>query len=204
VLGIREIAELLEMSPATAYRSARALVGQGYLEQDAQSKYRLALGAIDLGLASLNATGLCKHARPYMEELGKRSGYEVILGVLDGGEVLVVDQVPSTRRDQSVVDWQGQASGKRLPAHSTSLGKALLAGLAGEQGIGDVAMENEEWRLGTCTIAAPVRDESGDVVAAVSVVAHNGAIELEDLTNRWSGWLLMTAERISKRLGYLG
>jgi len=65
------------------------------------------------------------------------------------------------------------------------------------------AVNDEETAAGTCAIAAPVRDDSGDVVAAVSVVAQNGVIELDELVHRFEGQLMATAERISARMGYV-
>ena len=83
VLGIAELAERLGTTRSTTHRYVSTLVSLGYLEQDASRKYRLALGAIDLG-AALNATGLCKHARPELEQLSQRSGYSAEIAVLDG------------------------------------------------------------------------------------------------------------------------
>jgi IclR family transcriptional regulator, pca regulon regulatory protein len=234
VLGIREIAEMLGMSPATAYRYASTLVSDGYLERDDQSKYRLGLGAVDLGMAALNAMGLCVHARPALQELARRSGYEAQLAVLDGPEVLLVAAARGTRRGQGEHGSDVRA-GSRLPAYCTSLGKALLAFLGSDQRLklisemelrkrgphtitsaskltsqlDDVrdeglAIDDEELAKGSCSIAAPVRDESGDVIAAVSVVTRNRAIELHELESRFAGPLMASAERISARLGYRG
>ena len=234
LLGIRELAEMLDMSPATTYRYVSALATQGYLEQDpATSKYRLDLGAIDLGMAALSATGLCMHARPYLESLAERTSYTVALAVLDGPEILPVSQVPGSRRGQSRAGTEEVRVGSRLPAYCTSLGKVLLAEapadwqaelisemellerapktiLTAEQLQAELdrvrddgfAVNDEELAAGTCAIAAPVRDESGDVIAAVSVAALGGEIELEQLTDRCLGPLMATAERISARLGW--
>jgi len=235
VLGIRELAEMLDMSPATAYRYASTLVAEGYMEQDAQGKYRLDLGAIDLGLAALNATALCEHAHPDLEELCKRSGHIVQLAVLDGLEILVVGRVlAGTRAAQSKLQDSVQAD-SRLPAYCTSLGKVLLAYLPREQRLKlisemellqrgprtitsksalhaqledvrheGLAINDEELLEGSCAIAAPVREESGDVIAAVGLVAYEGVIEIDDLVARFEGALRTTAARISARLGWQG
>lgn len=236
LLGVRELAGMLEMSPATTHRYVSALATQGYLEQDsASSKYRLSLGAIDLGMAALSATGLCIHALPDIEELARSSGFAVQIGVLDGSEVLLVAALRPTRRDQREEGCKARA-GSRLPAHRTSLGKVLLAYLPAarrrallaklgmqtpptprtvaseavlqatlarvlEDGL---ASSDGELAAGACAIAAPVRDESGDVVAAVNVLTQHGAVELSELARWFEGQLLATAERISTRLGYLG
>jgi IclR family pca regulon transcriptional regulator len=238
LLGIRELAGMLEMSPATTHRYVSALATQGYLEQDsASSKYRLSLGAIDLGMAALSATGLCMHALPHIEELARSSEFAVQIGVLDGSEVLLVAALGPTRRDQRDPGCDARA-GSRLPAYRTSLGKVLLAYLPTERrralisGMGTpptlqtpptprtvsseadlrtlcarvledgFASSDGELVPGACAIAAPVRDESGDVVAAVNLVTQHGTVELTELARWFGGQLLATAERISTRLGY--
>jgi IclR family pca regulon transcriptional regulator len=61
--------------------------------------------------------------------------------------------------------------------------------------------DDEERVAGTCAIAAPVRDESGEVVAALSVAAHRGAVGLDELVKKNVAALADTAQRISTRLG---
>jgi len=244
VLGIAELAEGLGMSRPTTHRYVSTLVALGYLEQDASRKYRLGLGVTDLGMAALNATGLRKHAHPYLEELRKRSGHTVEMAVLDGLEILLVEEAHSSRERQSKLEVNVGAgeetgspvnvgAGTRLPAYCTSMGKVLLAYLPAdrrsrlisemelvrraprtiatkkalreeldsvrEEGL---AVDDEELEAGSRAIAAPVREESGDVIAAVSVVTRNGVVELDELVVRFGGPLIATADRISGRLGW--
>jgi IclR family pca regulon transcriptional regulator len=233
LLGIAELAERLGMSRPTTHRYVSTLVSLGYLEQDASRKYRLALGAIDLG-AALNATGLCKHARPDLEELSQRSGYTAEIAVLDGLEILLVDRVHSKRAGQSKLQETAQAR-SRLPSYCTSQGKVLLAYLPSEQRLKlisemellkrgprtitsktalhaqlrdvrreGLAINDEELLGGSCAIAAPVREECEDVVAAVGLVAYGGVVDAEELVDRFEGELRTTAERISRQIGWRG
>src|SRR5271167_1044545 len=103
VLGIADIADELGMSRSTTHRYVVTLVALGYLEQDAQRKYRLGLRVTDLGMSALNSVGLA---------------------VLDGGEVLFVDRVRGSRQGQHRVDLD-LGVGSRLPAYCTALGKLL-------------------------------------------------------------------------------
>jgi IclR family pca regulon transcriptional regulator len=227
VLGIAELAEQLGTTRSTTHRYVSTLVSLGYLEQDASRKYRLALGAIDLGSA-LNATGLCKQARPELEALARRTCYSAEIAVLDGLEILLVGHVLAGTG--AAVDGTS-----RLPAYCTSMGKVLLAYLPSEpqaklvsemelrqrgprtitsesallaqlEDIRDegVAIDDEELLEGSRAIAAPVRDESGDVIAAVGLVAYGRVIEVDELVDRFGGALLATAGRISRRVGWLG
>lgn len=234
-LGASELAQMLGIGRSTAHRFARALEELGYLERTESRKYRLTLGVLDLGMAAFSAIGLREHAHPHVQELARRSGLTVALGVLDGPQVLVVDEVRAKRKGRKAALQGGGAGGcgTYLPAYCTSLGKVLLAHLSSDwqaELISEMellerapktiltaeqlqaeldrvrddgfAVNDEELAAGTCAIAAPVRDESGDVIAAVSVAALGGEIELEQLMDRCLGPLMATAERISARLGW--
>jgi IclR family pca regulon transcriptional regulator len=231
LLGIAELAEMLALSRPTTHRYVSTLVSLGYLEQEASRKYRLALGAIDLG-AGLSATGLCMHARPHLDDLSQRSGHTAEIAVLDGSEILVLDRVPGARRGRTKTQGSVRTT-LRLPAYCTSMGKLLLAYLAAplqEKLISEMqlakrgprtitsttaligqlkdvaseglAVEDEELLEGSCAIAAPVREESEDVIAAVGLVAYGGVIDADELVDRYEGKLVVTAERISRRLGW--
>jgi IclR family pca regulon transcriptional regulator len=227
LLGIAELAGRLSISRPTMHRYVTTLVSLGYLEQDASRKYRLGLGTIDLG-AALYATGLCKHARPELETLARRTCYSAEIAVLDGLEILLVGRVLAGTR--AAVE-----ATLRLPAHCTSVGKVLLAYLPSEQRakliseidlvergprtitskaalhaqLRDVrseglAIDDEELMEGSRAIAAPVREESGDVIAAVGLVTYGRVIEADELVSRFEGKLVATAERISRQLGWRG
>jgi IclR family pca regulon transcriptional regulator len=232
VLGIADIADDLGMSRSTTHRYVITLVALGYLEQGASRKYRLGLRVTDLGMSALNSTGLREHAHPYLDELRRRSSYTVSLGVLDDTDVLYVDRARSLRRgqDQNGLDLQ---AGSRLPAHTTAMGKLLLANLPDEdqrsilasmkltkrgpntiaskkalrEELDEVqeegfAVNDEELASGLFAIAAPVRNEARDVVAAVSLSAPSSMISLDELVDALGPHLVSTADRISARLGY--
>jgi IclR family pca regulon transcriptional regulator len=67
-----------------------------------------------------------------------------------------------------------------------------------------VAVFDEEARAGAYTIAAPVRGESGDVLAALGVAVAAELIEVEELDDRYGSQLERTANEISERLGFDG
>ncbi|HEY3758879.1 MAG TPA: IclR family transcriptional regulator, partial [Solirubrobacteraceae bacterium] len=196
LLGIAELADMLGMSRSTTHRYVTTLVALGYLRQGAQRKYRLALRVTDLGMSVMSATSLREHARPYVEELSRRSAYAVALAVLDGLEVLLVDRIHGRRRGRGLTE-PGLAIGSHLPAHCTAMGKLLLAHLpAREQRerlaevklarqasgparskralrdelesilAAGLASSEDELAPDLIAIAAPIRDDSREVVAA--------------------------------------
>jgi IclR family transcriptional regulator, pca regulon regulatory protein len=231
LLGIAELADMLGMSRSTTHRYVTTLVALGFLEQGAQRKYSLALRVTELGLSAMTATSLREHARAYVEELSLRSAYTVGVAILDGPEVVCVELVRGSRRGQHLVDL-GLVAGSRLPAHRTATGKLLMAHLpeherreliaelklsrgtpaiaskgalreelesiAGEA----VASSREELAPGLLAIAAPVRGESREVVAAVGMAAHSSMISLAGLVEHLGPHLVSTADHISARLGY--
>jgi IclR family pca regulon transcriptional regulator len=232
VLGIADIADDLGMSRSTTHRYVITLVALGYLEQGASRKYRLGLRVTDLGMSALNSTGLREHAHPYLEELRQRSTYTTSLGVLDGTDVLYVDRVRSFRRGQSSIDLNLHtgsrlpayctAMGKLLLANlPESEQRELIASMkltkhgpntitskkALREELDDVlaagfAVNDQELAPELYAIAAPVRNEARDVVAAVNLAAHSSMISLEELVDALGPHLISTADRISARLGY--
>ncbi len=67
-----------------------------------------------------------------------------------------------------------------------------------------LAVGDEELVTGSSAIAAPVRDGSGEVVAAANLVVHDGMLGVDELVDEFGGQIIATAERISTRLGWHG
>ncbi len=232
IRGIADVADELGMRRSTTHRYMSTLVALGYLEQGAARKYRLGLRVTDLGMSALNSTALREHARPYLEELCRQSSYTVSLAVLDGPEIVYVNRVRSARRTQGGVDLDlapgarlpayCTAMGKLLMAFlpdeeqrsllsevkPTRMGpntitsktqlRAELENIR-EEGF---AVNDQELAPELYAIAAPVRSESHEVVAAVSMTAHASMISLEELVEHLGPHLVAAADRVSARLGY--
>jgi IclR family pca regulon transcriptional regulator len=232
VLGIADIADELGMSRSTTHRYVITLLALGYLEQGASRKYRLGLRVTDLGMSALNSTGLREHAQPYLEELRQRTSYSVSLAVLDGPEVLYVDRARSFRRGQGQAGLDVRigsrlpayctAMGKLLLANlpeadereliaSMKLTKSGPNAITSKKALRDelaevldanFAVDDEELAKGLYSIAAPVRDEARDVVAAVDIAVPSSMISIGELVDALGPHLVSTADRISARLGY--
>jgi IclR family pca regulon transcriptional regulator len=113
----------------TSFRIASTLEGAGYLRRDPETKrYRPSLKVLQLGFSALRSMDIRQSARPYLERLSKETGETVSLAVLDGLEIVYVDRI---RNRQIVGVVLGM--GSRLPAHCTSMGKAMLAYLPEDQ-----------------------------------------------------------------------
>ncbi len=231
-LGIADIADLLGMSRSTTHRYVITLVAMGILVQGPDRKYKLSLRVTHLGMSTLNSTSLREHARPYMEELRQRTTYTVNLAVLDGPEILYVDRARSLRHGQSKIDLNfhpgsrlpayctsmGKVLLANLPVFEQhDLVGAMTLGRRGPNSITNkqvlrielanvleqgIAINDEELASGLVSIAVPLRTESREVVAAINLAAHTSMISLEDMADRLSPHLLVTADNISARLGF--
>jgi DNA-binding IclR family transcriptional regulator len=127
-LGVSDISRALGLKKATTHRLLASLRRRGIVAQDPVSRrYRLGLKLWELGQMATNQVDWLERVRPYLQELTDTVGETTHLAVLNEGQVLYVEKVESTRslRMPSQV-------GRRLPAHCTGVGKALLAFLPEE------------------------------------------------------------------------
>ena len=231
-LGIADIADGLGMSRSTTHRYVITLVALGYLEQGASRKYRLGPRVTDLGISAIDSTGLRERAHPSLEELRQRTSHTASLAVLDGDEVLYVDHARGFRRDQGKIDLDLSpgsrlpahctAMGKLLlaylPEHEQ---RELLASLqltkhgpntiTAKQTLREqleqirkdgLAVNDQELDPELRSIAAPVRDRTGAVRAAVNLAAPSSAVALAELVDALGPQLVATADNISAQLGY--
>ncbi len=232
VMGIADIADELGMSRSTTHRYVITLVALGYLEQGASRKYRLGLRVTDLGMSAINSTGLREHARPHLDELRQRTSYTSSIMVLDGTEILCIDRVRSFRRGLTDVERElepgsrlpahATSTGKLLMAFlpeqaqrdllaelkpvkvgpNTITGKRLLRDELDKVRENGIAVNDEELSPELLTVAAPVRNASREVVAAVTIGARSTMISLEELVDALGPHLISAGDRISARLGY--
>ena len=122
-LGVTEIAQRTGASKSGVHSLLAALVRAGYVQRGAGGTYRLGLKAWEIG-RSLPVSRLVQAASPLMDELAARLKEGVVLGVLDGCEVVYVHKVEG---DQAV--RVHAEVGDRIPGYCTSTGLALLADL---------------------------------------------------------------------------
>lgn len=103
---------------------------QGYLQRDADSsRYRIGLKMIALAHGALRDLGFRSCAEPVLYRVASETGLAAGIGVLESGHVLLVDRVepPAGLQDRP---REERDIGRELPAHTTALGKVLLAWLS--------------------------------------------------------------------------
>ena len=124
-LGVTELSARLGLGKSTVHRLLATLAEERLLERDdASGRYRLGLSMYELGAVVTAHVDLHEAAMPALVSLRQRTGETVQVAVLDGLEAVYVERMDSqhTLRIFSRI-------GHRLPAHATSSGKVLLAGL---------------------------------------------------------------------------
>ncbi|HEY7731238.1 MAG TPA: IclR family transcriptional regulator C-terminal domain-containing protein [Gaiellaceae bacterium] len=122
-LTLSEVARLTGTTRATARRILLTLEKLGHVRSDGRL-FSLTPRVLTLGWAYLASLNLSELAEPLMEDLVERTKESSSLATLDPPDVVYVARVP-TRRIMTIA----LGVGARLPAHATSMGRVLLAGL---------------------------------------------------------------------------
>ena len=226
VTSLSELASKLNLNRSTAHRLASTLVERRYLSFAPRSGYGLGPKALEVGYQARAQLDITRVAREHLENLAAQTGDTVHLGVLDGRSVSYLDKIPGRRRIEI-----SSRVGEQQPLRSTGLGKALLLdepesqlreyyrsedraehGYAvpenawmermrfyAREGVAFDLEENED-RI-RC-VAAPVRDATGYITAAISV--SSAAQYMDDGRLRaLVGIVKRTAELISYSLGWV-
>jgi DNA-binding IclR family transcriptional regulator len=123
-MGLSELSRLLAMPKATLYRILMTLETRGYLDRRENGSYQMSSKLFLLQQPASASQRLLQVAPPIMAVLAEECRETVNLGILDGGEVVVISTVesPQSIRMTSKV-------GNRRAVHTAALGKILLAHL---------------------------------------------------------------------------
>ncbi|WP_169079228.1 IclR family transcriptional regulator domain-containing protein [Microcella alkalica] len=204
-LTLSEVAARAEVPRAAARRFLATLVTLGYVRAS-ERRFALTPRVLELGYSYLSSLSLPAVAQPHLERLSHAVDESSSLAVLDGLDVVYVARVP-TRRIMSVSiqlgtrfpAWATSLGRVLLAALPVDEADAVLAAsrphpftpttlvdrtvlLAELERVrrGGFALVDGELEEGLRSIAAPVRDASGSVVAAVNVsTARRGDPESE-------------------------
>jgi DNA-binding IclR family transcriptional regulator len=227
--GVTDLATQIGESKSTVHRVLSTLTDEGLLEQDAStSRYRLGLALFDLAAAVPSQRNLHEAVLLPMTDLRNSTGETVQVGVLDGRQVVYVERLdsPHTLRIFTELGRRNSAhctgSGKALLAFTPAAQlDRLLDGWVlerqTEHTIGSTgelrshlamirdrgyAENRHESQIGVVSIAAPIRDESGTTVAAMSVAGPAERIDSD--RDRIVQDVVTLALSTSRRLGYTG
>lgn len=125
-MTLAQVSARTGLSRGTARRSLLTLAELGFVALDGRD-FSLTPRVMRLGYAFLSSLGIGEVAQPIVKALSTRLDESCSLAVLDGDEVAFIARSEARR-----VFRTGVTVGARLPAHATSLGRVLLAGLPDE------------------------------------------------------------------------
>lgn len=126
---LTEACQYLGVAHSTAHRLLAMLTYHGFVRQDTASRAYVAGSAlVDVGLAVVQSLDVRSHVRPHLERLSETFEETAHLAVLEGDMVQYLDAVVSEK-----VLRVSPRTGALVPAHCTSVGKALLAALPDEE-----------------------------------------------------------------------
>ncbi|MGI5240515.1 IclR family transcriptional regulator [Dactylosporangium sp. CA-139066] len=118
-----DLSRALDIPKSSLHGLLRTLTSRGWVRtDDTGTRFRLGMRALRVGAAFLDGDDTVGLLGAILDELARRFGEAVHLGRLDGDQVVYLAKRESTHRLRLY-----SAIGRRLPAHATALGKALLA-----------------------------------------------------------------------------
>ena len=195
-------------------------------------KYRLGPRVLDLGFSAINSMDLRELAAPHLQALSDETGHTVNMAVLDGADILYIERCRTSRQGQREIDLNlhigsrlpayctsmGKVLLAGLPSdrlrevlkqvefaqrgpNTLTRREGLLNELERVRAT-DLAVNNEELAYGLRSIAAPIRSQDGDTVAAINMAVHRSMVSLDALVARLGPPLRRTAAEISARIGY--
>jgi len=218
-LTLSEVAASTGLSRAAARRFLRTLVQLGYMRSDG-SRFALRPKILELGYAYLST--LPEVAMPHLEQLVEQVHESSSVCELDGDDVIYIARVPTKRimtvtisvgtrfpayatsmgrvllaaqPDERLDEYLESASLRGLTGHTITSATALRRELRKIRSQG-WALVDQELEEGLRSIAAPIRDADGQVIAAVNVSTHAGRRTLNSIVEDLLQPLLATARRI--------
>ncbi|MBI4754559.1 MAG: IclR family transcriptional regulator [Betaproteobacteria bacterium] len=223
-VALRQLAERTGLHPSTAHRILGAMTSAGWVERAEAGSYRLGMRLLELGNLVKSRISVRDSAMPAMLRLHETTGESVNLGVRQGDDIVYVERTSGGRSAVRVVHIVGAraplhttATGKlfladdgpqklREYARRTGLPGATAASITAlpalEREIERVrrhgyAFDNEEAETGVRCIAAGVRDDSGELVAGLSLSTPTDRFNPD-----WAPLVRRTADEISSAVGW--
>lgn len=124
-----EISRRLKIATSTTSYILSRLERAGYLKRDSvHGRYEIGLKVVALAHGALREMGLRRAAEPILHRIAAETYHSAIIAVYERGTVMIVDKVEQL--DLAKIDMD---LGVRYPAHTTALGKAMLAHLPAQE-----------------------------------------------------------------------
>lgn len=226
-VSLHEVAVAADLHPSTVHRLLWNLALQDYLHRDDNGRWSLGLRFLQYGNLVRNRLEVRDKALPLMQVLHEKTGQTVNLSMRQDDAMMYVEHVFSaqdgvglTRQIGALAPLHCTSGGKlflsefspedvsdyiartRLTArtrHSIDSAERLIPELDRIRELG-WADDKEELEIGIQCVGAPIRDQSGHIVAALTIVSASDMSQKPE----WVRLLLSTANAVSATLGWLG
>ena len=223
-VSLKVLARNSGLHPSTAHRILAAMASAAVVERHENGSYTLGIRLLELGNLVKSRISIREVARPYMQQLHEAIGEAVNLGIRHEDEIIYVDRTSSGRSLVRVVYLVGgraplhltsvgklflaadSASDVRAYARRTGLPGKTPHSLTRLDALDkeldkirrhEVAFDNEEAEIGLRCIAAPIRNDEGQLVAGLSVSAPSDRHDPD-----WATTIKATADKIARALGH--
>jgi IclR family acetate operon transcriptional repressor len=228
-LGVTELSRELDVHKSTVSRLLSTLESERFVNRNPDNgRYRLGVGILELAGLVIIHTDLRRVAQPLLVQLAEQTQETVNLAVRDHNRVINIELIPSRDRRILNIGWVG----RHTPLHPSSTGKVLLAHLTEtelntllqeplerftEHTITDpqelreelsiirekgFATGFEELEIGLNAVGAPIRDHTGNVIAAISTAGPAYRLSRERIMENVANDVVNCAKDISRALGY--
>ncbi|GKT08941.1 IclR family transcriptional regulator [Desulforhabdus sp. TSK] len=227
-LSAPEVAEKLEMPLSTVYKYLQVFYNKKFLSKDDRtSKFFPGLTILKLGLLAAKKISVMEIASPYLKSLADRSLETAVLTVLDGRNVMCVDIIESPRavkfitakgnmlplyagspgkavlafKDPTFIDELIETTGlARLNKNTITESQRIKEELAAirRQGFSE---SDSEFESDVCSVAAPIFDYKGQVIASIAVAGPAERVFRENKQNLID-LVKECAQGISSELGH--
>jgi DNA-binding IclR family transcriptional regulator len=223
--SLKQLSAASDLHPSTAHRILAAMTTARFVERQDAGTYRLGIRLLELGNIVKSRINLREVALPFMQELHEAIGEAINLGARHDDEIVYIERTSSGRSlvrvvylvggraplhltslgklflagesTQAVRDYAKRTGLPGKTPHSLTSLAALEKELDKVRRHG-IAYDDEEAEIGLKCVAAPIHDDEGKVVAALSVSAPADRHDVE-----WATRVKNTADAISQALGYL-
>lgn len=223
-VSLKELSSATGLHPSTAHRILNDLVLKRFVDRSEPGAYRLGMRLLELGNIVKSRLNVREASIDFMRALHRKTHQTVNLSVRQGDEIVYIDRSYSERSGMQVVRAIGGRAPLHLTSTGKLFlsaddpksvrAYAIRTGLAGhnKNSITDLvklerelslvrargyARDNEELELGVRCMAAGIRDDSGKLIAGLSISAPADRLQEEWITD-----LLNTADEISAVLGH--
>lgn len=225
-MTLADVARATGMNRATVRRFLLTLVAEGYANSDGK-QFALKPKVLELGYAALSSMKFLDVVQPAVERLAEQIGESCFAAILDGEDVVyVATATPSGRLiniglsvgsrspahcvstgrillaalpERARLKYLDTATLRKMTANTVT-SKVKLRALIEETNAKGWSVCDQELEIGLRSISVPIRDHSGEVLAALNVACPSSRITPEDMHTRVLLKLQETSQEITASL----